>query len=35
MEQIPPIIGHVLAESRDTAGVWGRVLDAFLARLRQ
>jgi dienelactone hydrolase len=26
--------GHVLAESRDTAHIWGPTLDAFLARLR-
>jgi dienelactone hydrolase len=26
--------GHLLAESRDTASIWGPVLEAFLARLR-
>jgi len=26
--------GHVLAESRDTAPIWGATLEAFLARLR-
>jgi hypothetical protein len=26
--------GHVLAESRDSTGIWGPVLEAFLARLR-
>jgi dienelactone hydrolase len=26
--------GHVLAESRDTASIWGPVLEPFLARLR-
>jgi dienelactone hydrolase len=29
------IEGHLLAESRDTANIWGPALDAFLARLRQ
>jgi dienelactone hydrolase len=26
--------GHLLAESRDTAGIWGPTLEAYLARLR-